>query len=70
MNRQDLVGIPDPIVLAMDMYSEGHMSCAEAELCGWFVTEHAATRAAVDHILAQCKELIEKTKRNDGPPRL
>ncbi len=49
----DIIGIPDPNILASDMASQGHYSCAQAEASGWFVTEHQPTRDAVDALLQQ-----------------
>ncbi len=48
----DLVGVPDPAVLAADMASNGHRSCADAEAKGWTVTTHEETRRRVDALLA------------------
>lgn len=55
-NKPDLIGIPDPEILAQDLWSNGHLSCADAEAKGWFVTQHVETRAAVDSLLREMRE--------------
>lgn len=50
--KTKLIGVTDPRLIAREIRDGGFGSCAEAEAAGWFVTSHAATRAAVDRILA------------------
>lgn len=57
----DLVGFPDPQVLAQDMASQGHYSCAEAEAAGWIITNHLPTRQAVDQLLVQLRGIVTTT---------
>lgn len=48
-----MLGIPDPQILATDLYLNGHFSCADAEADGWYVTEHQETREKVDLLLGE-----------------
>lgn len=49
--NSNLIGIPDPKILALDLFLNGHWSCADAEIAGWYVTEHQETRRKVDALL-------------------
>lgn len=60
----DLIGIPDAQVLARDLQSNGHMSCAQAEAEGWHVTQHAETRKRVDAILTDWRIRREREARD------
>lgn len=51
----ELIGFPDPELLAKDMASHGHYSCAEAEDAGWLLTEHEPLRQILDAILARIR---------------
>lgn len=53
ITKDDLIGIPDPWILAEDLRSNGHTSCADAERAGWQMTQHEATRVAVDALLKE-----------------
>lgn len=43
-----LIGIPNPKILAQDLFDNGFRSCVAAEAAGWLITDYEPTRELVD----------------------